>query len=66
MSGESGCERCGQCGEPVEQVWTADDALWVAVTGSPYGCLCIRCFDLRACEKGYFIRWNPVSEKVAV
>jgi len=52
-------EYCHICGAQVGQVWWADDELWVDFGCLPIGILCIRCFDQRAFERGYLLRWRP-------
>ena len=53
-------EICGECGRPVEQVWLADDPLWLEVMGHEGGLLCIPCFDAELEERGLFVRWKPI------
>lgn len=50
-------EFCEECGQDVSEIWTADE--WTEVTGSPYGTLCIRCFNKKAAKLGYLFRWKP-------
>lgn len=41
---EDTCDECGGA----NPVWFADNDLWNAVVGSPYGILCPSCFATRA------------------
>jgi hypothetical protein len=52
-------EICGECGRPVDVVWTADDELWLEVVGQPGGLLCIPCFDTKVERSGLFLCWTP-------
>lgn len=51
-------EMCS-CGRPVAQVWTATDTLFEQINGSPYGCMCIACFDAECQRRGLNLRWIP-------
>lgn len=51
-------EMCS-CGRPVGLVWTADDTLFEQINGSPYGCLCIPCFDAMCTARDVYLRWVP-------
>lgn len=55
-------EFCHDCGRRVDQVWTADDALWARLLGDDPGPRCIGCFNKRAFAAGLFVRWVPRVE----
>jgi hypothetical protein len=59
-------EFCHDCGVQQPLVWTADDDLWVEVSGEGDGggVLCPECFDKRAIALGYFLRWVPQVEVI--
>ena len=52
-------EICHECGRPVFIVWSADDALFAHIHGSPWGIRCVPCFDAEAIEQGIYLRWTP-------
>lgn len=55
------CEICHACGRPVGHCtgswWSADNALWQAMTGREQGVLCPPCFVEVAREKGVHVYW---------
>jgi hypothetical protein len=53
-------EYCKRCGRRQPLVWSAPDALWLAVNGSEHGVLCPKCFDDLAHRQGTFLRWMPM------
>lgn len=52
------CDRCG-CNYRIAGNW--NDAVWVAVVGSPYGCFCPECFIQMAEEKGIAVSLDDVK-----
>lgn len=61
-------EFCDDCGTRQRLVWTASDQLWSQVSGhgNGGGVLCPNCFDRRADQMGYLLRWVPQVESVTL
>jgi hypothetical protein len=53
-----GGETCQNCGRKYKLCWKAPDHIWMSVTGSDSGLLCIPCFDELAAAKGISLSWE--------
>jgi hypothetical protein len=53
--------RCDNCGSSDLRIaeWWASDAMWLHVMGTYVGVLCAPCFDWKAKQAGWFLRWTP-------
>lgn len=60
-----GHETCLRCGLPVglgtASYWHTEDDLWLTINEQDAGCLCPRCFTIKAREKGIFVSWRAVA-----